>query len=95
MKVELSKKEIEKIAKKTKLFKFKILSEMIDWKSDINYLKELVKEAEKEYNDLRAFAGSKYPLGKCKNILELFKFLHDFVDKEIKRLEKGVKIKDE
>lgn len=37
--------------------------------------KDLVHKAEQEYNELRQFTGEKYPIGKCRNILELFQFL--------------------
>lgn len=38
-------------------------------------LEDLVHKAEVEYNELRRFAGEKYPGGKCANIIELFHLL--------------------
>jgi len=31
-----------------------------------------LEEAQREYNELRRFAGQDYPRGKCKHLLELF-----------------------
>jgi len=71
MKVSLTKQEAEELFKLTGNLKYKILLEMVEWSSDPEYLKELVLKAEKEYNELRSFAGKKYPYGRCKNIVEL------------------------
>lgn len=37
-------------------------------------LSDIIKKAEKEYNDLRSWAGDEYP-GKCRNILFMFQIL--------------------
>ena len=55
-------KYLEKFA-----MKYRVLIEMSD----------MIEKAEKEYNVLRAFAGEKYPKGKCKNILKLFQTLRE------------------
>lgn len=75
MKVNITRKEAEEIYRKTGIFKYRILSEMVDWRSDVNYLRGLIQDAENEYNELRSFVGEKYPVGKCKNIVELFHLL--------------------
>lgn len=39
-----------------------------------------VDMAKAEYNNLRRFAGERYPKGKCTNILELFQVLNGLID---------------
>ena len=75
MKVIITKEEAEKLYAETGKFKYKILTEMVDWTTDPNYLPNLLRRAEEEYNELRAFAGEQYPLGKCAKIVELFRVL--------------------
>jgi hypothetical protein len=75
MKIEMSQEEVKLIAKVTNILKFKILSEMVDWTVPFE---KLVLIAEKEYNELRQFAGQcGYPYGKCNNIVELFRQLKE------------------
>lgn len=75
MLVNLNKQEVDKVAKETGLLKFRILSEMVDWTTDPEYLESLINSAEDEYNRLRNFAGLSYPRGRCRNILNLFQIL--------------------
>lgn len=50
-----------------KLLKYRVLFEA-------SYI---IKEAGKEYNELRCFAGRDYPKGKCGNIIKLLEILDD------------------